>query len=215
MEYVSVLSGEEWTDRPECTNPLLAQEARTINDELGDRDRHLLIPLIARLFGTRDDSPVLRATMRIRQAELVTRLLEPEAQVRVRGLLREARSWLGRDSEQTAAHRARDMMRHVEVDGPGLDPCHESVHTREALHASYQMAAAEHAAEAYAITALVVAHQLAAAGECRANCAHTSMRARRRVKELDALIDAYDEATGRTPMRLSDDQLAELGRAVD
>ena len=29
MEYVSMLAGEEWSDRPECTHPLLAHEART------------------------------------------------------------------------------------------------------------------------------------------------------------------------------------------
>ena len=214
MEYVSVLSGEDWTDRPECTHPLLAHEARTVNDDLGDHDRHLLIPLIARLFGTQDDSPLVRAHLRIRQVELLTRLLEPSAQVRARVLLDESRSWLDRESDDEAVSQAAGLVRQIEVDGPGLDVAHEEVHSREARQAWFQISGAEHAAEAYALAALVVAHQLAAVGECRANCAHTSMRARRRVKELSSLIDAYDEATGRIPVRLGADQLAELSRAI-
>ena len=57
MEYVSLLAGEEWSDRPDCTHPLLAHEARTVNDELADRDRHLLVPLVGRLFGATQDHP--------------------------------------------------------------------------------------------------------------------------------------------------------------
>ncbi|MFI5425708.1 hypothetical protein [Aeromicrobium sp. UC242_57] len=65
MEYVSLLAGEEWSDRPECTHELLAHEARTVNDLLRDSDRSRLVPLIGRLFGTTDDSPALRARLRI------------------------------------------------------------------------------------------------------------------------------------------------------
>ena len=52
MEYVSLLAGEEWSDSPKCTNPMLAETARWVNDSLPDSDRHLLVPLIGRLFGT-------------------------------------------------------------------------------------------------------------------------------------------------------------------
>lgn len=52
MEYVSMLAGEKFSDRPECTHPVLAALARTANDSLRDQDRHLLVPLIGRLFGT-------------------------------------------------------------------------------------------------------------------------------------------------------------------
>jgi hypothetical protein len=31
MEYVSVLSGEPWSDHPWCTQPLLAAVARAVN----------------------------------------------------------------------------------------------------------------------------------------------------------------------------------------
>lgn len=52
MEYVSLLAGEEFSDTPACTDPHLAWYARSVNDRLHDRHRHLLVPLITRLIGT-------------------------------------------------------------------------------------------------------------------------------------------------------------------
>ncbi len=52
MELVSFLAGESWTDSPECTHPVLARMAQVVNDRLPDDERHLLVPLIGRLFGT-------------------------------------------------------------------------------------------------------------------------------------------------------------------
>jgi hypothetical protein len=56
MEYVSILAGEEFSDSPHCTNWILAAAAREINDHLNDEDRHVLVPLIGRLFGTSETS---------------------------------------------------------------------------------------------------------------------------------------------------------------
>ncbi|HEY2949515.1 MAG TPA: hypothetical protein VGJ53_14165 [Micromonosporaceae bacterium] len=39
MEYVSVLAGLPWSDRPRCTDPTLAAVARIVNDELTDAGR--------------------------------------------------------------------------------------------------------------------------------------------------------------------------------
>lgn len=55
MEYVSLLAGEQWSDEPSCTHPLLAAAARVINDNLPDDERHILVPRIGRLFGTTED----------------------------------------------------------------------------------------------------------------------------------------------------------------
>lgn len=52
MEYVSLLAGEAWSDMPECSLPMLARAAQVLNDSMLDADRHLLIPLIGRLFGS-------------------------------------------------------------------------------------------------------------------------------------------------------------------
>jgi hypothetical protein len=57
MEYASFLNGEEWTDRPSCTNGLLAQAARMANDELGEEKRQSLLPLLPRLMGTTAPTP--------------------------------------------------------------------------------------------------------------------------------------------------------------
>jgi hypothetical protein len=52
MEYVSILAGEHFSDSPSCTDPVLAAAARSVNDWMTDEGRHLLVPLIGRLFGT-------------------------------------------------------------------------------------------------------------------------------------------------------------------
>ena len=54
MEHVSLLAGEEWSDHPACTHPVLASVARDVNDRLPDDERQVLVPLIGRLFGTSD-----------------------------------------------------------------------------------------------------------------------------------------------------------------
>ena len=54
MEYVALLAGEAWSDGPTCTHPSLAWHARRANDSLNDEDRHLLVPMILRLFGTNE-----------------------------------------------------------------------------------------------------------------------------------------------------------------
>ena len=56
MEYASFLAGEEWTDMPSCTNPMLARAAQYANDELEDGERQSLLPLLPRLMGTGDHS---------------------------------------------------------------------------------------------------------------------------------------------------------------
>ncbi len=57
MEAVAWFAGEEHSDRPGCTSPVLAAYARAINDLFTDSERQLLVPLIPRLVGTVD--PVL------------------------------------------------------------------------------------------------------------------------------------------------------------
>jgi hypothetical protein len=55
MEFASFLAGERWSDHPSCTNPLLAQLARQVNDNLGDGSRQQLVPLIPQVVGRRGD----------------------------------------------------------------------------------------------------------------------------------------------------------------
>lgn len=54
MEYVSVISGEDFTDQPKCTHPLIRDTAINVNDayyEEDDRRARDLVPLIPRLAG--------------------------------------------------------------------------------------------------------------------------------------------------------------------
>jgi hypothetical protein len=52
MEYVSYLAGEEWSDRPACVHPAIAETARVVNDCAGDEERQKLLPLLVRTMGT-------------------------------------------------------------------------------------------------------------------------------------------------------------------
>lgn len=64
MEYVSVLAGERFGDRPGCTHPLLAWAARRTNDAVGDDVRPQLATLAPDLIGTRVRGPRARRIVR-------------------------------------------------------------------------------------------------------------------------------------------------------
>ncbi|MCD2195278.1 hypothetical protein LQ327_18065 [Actinomycetospora endophytica] len=51
MEYVSVLAGEPWSDRPRCTDRALAELARRVNDGVRPAVRPELAGLAPRLVG--------------------------------------------------------------------------------------------------------------------------------------------------------------------
>lgn len=51
MEMASVLANEPWSDRPQCTHPLLAQLARLVNDHTSDARRSDLVVLIPDVVG--------------------------------------------------------------------------------------------------------------------------------------------------------------------
>jgi hypothetical protein len=52
MEAVSYVAGEDFTDRPECVSPVLAEFGRTLNDGLPYDARQRLTSLIPKLIGT-------------------------------------------------------------------------------------------------------------------------------------------------------------------
>lgn len=214
MEYVSLLAGEEWSDRPECTHPILAHEARTTNDLLLDHDRPRLVPLVGRLFGTTDDSPELRARLRIAQARQLIALLDPAARPRALAAVTRAESWLGRDGDEEDVRQAfADAMAFPMAAGD-LDPEHAAFHEQASRMFPFAMSPELEAAEAYALTALVVAHRLAASGECLADCGNGPARARRMVKDLGGLIDVYDQVTGRVETSSAQAGLRELAQSI-
>lgn len=204
MEYVSVLAGEPWSDRPECTHPLLAHEARTANDLASDRDRHRLVPLVGRLFGTGDDSVELRTLLRLRQAEQVLRLVDPTARAGVQSLAARTRALLASHETDVldASTQAREVAaawevtRAAPVPHGDLDPAHVEHHTTASRVMAFAASADLTAPEAWALATLAGAHRVAVA-ECRADCGDGEARARRMVRDLGELVDVYDAVTGR------------------
>lgn len=212
MEYVSLLAGEQWSDRPECTHPLLAHEARTTNDLLRESDRARLVPLIGRLFGTTEDSAELRARLRITQARQVIALLEPTSRPRALAAVERAESWIGRTGGEVDL-AFTEAMSFPLVSGD-LDPEHVDFHQGASRMFPFALSPELETAEAYALTALVIAHRIAASGECRADCGNGPARARRMVKDLAGLIDVYDEVTGRAKAPLTQDDVRELASSA-
>ncbi len=214
MEYVSLLAGEEWSDRPECTHPILAHEARTTNDLLLDRDRQRLVPLIGRLFGTDDDSDEIRARLRLRQARNVVALLEPDSRGSSLAAIERAKRWIGKEGNVDDAREAVIALAQAGSEIGELDPEHVAFHQQASRIFAFAWTAELGIAEAWALVALVQAHRIAASGECRADCGNSAARARRMVKELGGLIDEYDAATGRALTRSMSDTVRELTHAI-
>jgi hypothetical protein len=51
MELASYLAGEQWSDDPACTHPLLAALARDVNDHTSDAGRAALARLVPSVIG--------------------------------------------------------------------------------------------------------------------------------------------------------------------
>ncbi len=197
MEYVSLLAGEHWSDRPDCTHPILAHEARTTNDLLMDADRPRLIPLIGRLFGTTEDSPEIRTALRLTQARRVAALVDRSARARIDAAI------AATPVDPIAAAFAFPI---AEGD---LDPEHHAHHVAQSRIMAFALTPDLDPVEAHALYTVSAAHKIAA-GECQADCGNGPARARRMVKDLTAMVDTYDEVTGRTAERLPVDQVRQL-----
>ena len=52
MEMVSFLAGEEWSDTPLCSSPVVAQFCQILNDRMGQSFRDRLQTYVPRLIGT-------------------------------------------------------------------------------------------------------------------------------------------------------------------
>lgn len=68
MEFASFLAGEQWSDSPQCTDPLLAHLARAVNDQLSDARRDEVAPDIPRVIGLRGDHRLLAPVIAVRAA---------------------------------------------------------------------------------------------------------------------------------------------------
>src|SRR5690606_37073019 len=113
MEWVAWLAGEEWSDQPECTHPVIAAAVRAVNDALDDGPRQQLAELIPTLIGTADrrDDPVARHQLSVRlaayAAERVLHLIPPPNRAVCMRAIEAARAWADAPAgEARAAARA-------------------------------------------------------------------------------------------------------------
>ena len=209
MEYVSLLAGEQWSDRPECTHPILAHEARVANDLLIDTDRPRLVPLIGRLFGTTEDSSGLRARLRLTQARRVAALVDKSVRPRITAAITHAEAVLdGLEDDLTPEQLYARCIAFPVAEGD-LDIEHWHVHKAASRIFAFGSTPDVESGEAHAMYALVVAHRIAA-GECQADCGDAPARGRRLVKDLGALVDTYDQITGRTTDKMDVAQVRDL-----
>ena len=106
MELASYLAGEEWSDHPACTHPLLAVVAREVNDHTSDAARPRLAVLIPSVVGLVSDDPLLDARIALLCAQKALPVVAAERQhVMAVSILACERVLEGRP----AAEPARDM----------------------------------------------------------------------------------------------------------
>jgi hypothetical protein len=70
MEFASYLAGEQWSDHPKCTHPLLAETARLVNDYTSDARRAELAPLIPSVIGLKSDDVLVDARIALACAQV-------------------------------------------------------------------------------------------------------------------------------------------------
>lgn len=182
MEYVSFIAGEEWSDTPACTHPVLTRVAQNVNDILSDADRHLLLPLLPRLMGTsaRTGDPVMSVRLAVWAARQVAHL---NADTRVMAAIEAAEAWI-----ESPSHAAAAAARSASSGAHAAAFRSVSVEVSSARAAAYAAHAASYApAAAYAID--VAAHAAARVDN--------NADAVARVKFLADLITEYDRLTGR------------------
>ncbi|MET7283695.1 hypothetical protein ABZS29_36035 [Kribbella sp. NPDC005582] len=96
MEYASYLAGVAWSDRPECTHPLLALIAREVNDEISDAGRVTLVPLIPDVIGlTTDDARLIPAVV-VRCVRPVVPVVSARFGAKLAAAVRKAETYAGR-----------------------------------------------------------------------------------------------------------------------
>ncbi len=135
LEYVSVLAGERFSDRPRCVDRRLASLARAVNDALDDTARPRLALLAPDLIGTASAASGRAGRWRNRISQWLLSspcsevFAEIELQRRVMGLadavLAATGSQTARDTtligvlaEAVAAHRATHQLPPVTTTGP-------------------------------------------------------------------------------------------------
>lgn len=80
MELASYLAGERWSDHPPCTHPLLATEARLVNDFTSDSARPRLAQLIPSVIDLTSDDLRVDVAIGLRAARTALPVASAERQ---------------------------------------------------------------------------------------------------------------------------------------
>ena len=203
MEMVSYLAGEEWSDSPACTHPVLARAAQVVNDRLPDSERHLLVPLIGRLFGTaapadEHEAHVLSVRLAVWCAREVLPMVRASDRAVCERAIVTAEAWCEGRASKDECNAATSGV------SAGLFDA-------SAAASAVSAAAAAAASAAAAVSAAASAAVAAAASAANAAAAAYAANAAALIPFLTGLLDEYDRLTGRTDHRpVTDADLATL-----
>ncbi len=117
MELVAVSAGEEWSDHPPCTQPLLGYVARRVNDASSDRERTDLAAFVAVLATANSSDPLVFARIAAactelalkRRATLMVRILHRAASRRLHSSTPGPRRFSGHLYAHGTAYRSVDF----------------------------------------------------------------------------------------------------------
>src|SRR5690606_19211706 len=152
MEYVSLLAGEDFSDSPVCTHPVLASAARVVNDYLPDSERYLLVPLIGRLFGTADtreselDRRVLSVRLAAWCARRVIHLVPAQGHYKYTAAVDAAEAWADNPTKGRTAVNSADYA--IRAANAAAHAAHAANDDYAAAHAATAAANAPDAANA-------------------------------------------------------------------
>lgn len=204
MEYVSLLAGEEWSDSPACTHPVIAAVARCVNDRLSDSERQQLVPLIGRLFGTAPTGTYHE------QKVLAVRLVVWSA----RQVLSKVREQ-DRQVCEVAISTAEDWCEGQATKQDCLTAYHNAHYAHNAAYPAYAVYAAAYATYAAYAYGPYAANNAVYAAENAVYATYATYTAYTAVSFLTDLIDEYDRLTGRTSVTdLTAEEYTALASAV-
>lgn len=207
MEYVSLLAGEDFSDSPVCTHPALASAARVVNDNVSDTERHMLVPMIGRLFGTADtreselDRRVLSVRLAAWCARRVLHLVPAQRRDKYTAAVDAAEAWADNPTKERTADASANYA--IRTDDLAATYAANAVYAAiRAADAANSAANADYAANAAANAANAAAYA--------ASYAATVL-----VGFLSDLLDYHAELTGHVALDVTDGELRALAKAVN
>jgi hypothetical protein len=213
MEYCSILAGEEFSDKPSCTNPVLSEMARVVNDKLSNANRQKILPLIPRLMNSSSSHGVEKLDIRLAVwcARQVLPLVWEQNRAVCESAITTTEAYLvGSATKEDCRTAAYDVYAANAADAAYATT---TVYDADAVYAVANAANAAYATKAAANAA--AAARAAYAARAAAYAAANDDGQDSLIALLAGLIDEYDRLTGRVETgKLSDYELSQLAEAT-